>query len=556
MMLKRNGGGLLGRILQLSVLSGLIACEKRPLPMHLPGAGTPGPASPALAQAQIGERPPASAQKWAQVYHRDCSDSITAPVLAPDGLSVASCGSRFALDHGRFLGAAPFGLLALLAGDRALVDEYLDGGLTVLGPDGDAVRDKGGRPSAVAVSRDGIRVVSLELMKEERVLIVRELPSLKRVRYSALGKGPHDGEVGFLADGREVFFGSYPCTETECTGKRDRTCRQIRCADTGLFVVSEGALKPLVTGLRIAALAAGGDQAAIVRTDGSAALVRIPDGHPLAALPRQQDRAEISAMAVSPSGDRVALAGDDRLSVYAVNPAGVSEVLASRRHFSRVLRFTPDGRTLLAGDDLGVYREGAAPRPVPSLRYDVKLPQGFVPLSKTNEGWSSADASSAFGGSESTTAMYYQLRLGASVEVSAIDPSELGADGDVDAWAQRALLRYGAGHKDAEALKRAGGGFLAWRTSEGRAFELHWIEHGCDVVDNYERISEKGGAVYRVRLRIPGELSARRVIPWLIAFFDTPLGPSPARSKGSPLGPAPERARPPSASRSPASKRM
>ena len=73
----------------------------------------------------------------------------------------------------------------------------------------------------LAVSPDGSRVVSLE----GRTLYVRELPSLRRVRATKLGPGWNQGAVGFLADGREVVFTTYPCTEGACTGpKKSRSC--------------------------------------------------------------------------------------------------------------------------------------------------------------------------------------------------------------------------------------------------------------------------------------------------------------------------------------------
>src|SRR5262249_42523928 len=210
-----------------------------PPPPPLPPAAFVPPPAPAPASSPEPAEPSPPPARWGLAYHRACNGSITPPVLGLEGRTVASCGAVFDVDKGRFREAAPLGLIAFLPSDRALVDEYRDGGLTVAGrEERDRVRDAGGRPSLVALSADGARVVSFEETdKGERLLIVRDLPSLKRVRATSLGKGPAARAVGFLADGREAVLAGHPCVMEACGPGSDRSCRRPRCGDTALFAV-------------------------------------------------------------------------------------------------------------------------------------------------------------------------------------------------------------------------------------------------------------------------------------------------------------------------------
>jgi hypothetical protein len=438
------------------------------------------------------------------------------------------------VQRGRYLGQVTQGVLALLPGDRAIFDESTDGGLALSTPGASKpARDGGGRPESVAVDAAGARVVSFEDKDSERRLVVRELPSLKRVRETSLGKGPSEGTAAFLADGREAAFTAYGCTEVACEGDKDASCRQEKCEDTGIVAVENGAPAPLVRGLRAAAFGARGDVAAVARKDGSIALVALPEGRALAELPGVDKDAEIQAMAVSPAGDRVAVAVEDKLAVYARQGEGAFvEVLADKRHFTRSLRFSADGRTLFAGDDLGVYREGAAPREQALPPYEVTLPRGFTRMERAADTFRLADGSKEIGAEPGSIAMFTASKAGTDVIIVARDPDEFDPSGDAEAWARRVAARLFPYAPLETAKDRKKAHFVAWGgEGEGRSFELRWTSSGCEDMDHYERVTERGGAVYHVHLEIMGTLSDKRVRPWLGAFFDAPLGQSPARAK-------------------------
>lgn len=495
-----------------------------------PQASSPAHGATPTPAPQAGTQPPPA--RWALVYRRACNASITPPVLSPDGAVVSACGARFDVARGRFLGAAPADLLALLPGDRALVDEKGGGGLAVLGPSSrESARDPGGRPAAIAVSPDGARVVSLETQGRERLLIVRELPSLRRVRSTSLGPGPGEGPVGFLPDGRELVFASTDCVEEPCPGVSEPSCRTRRCADPSLFAAERGALVPLgaaLSGLSAAALDAAGDAAAVVHRDGTAALVSLPTGRTIAGLPPLGEGATVDALAVSPGGDRVAIAAGGRLAIHARTGSTFVEVLAEPRRFTRSMTFAADGRTLFAGDDLAVYREGAAPREIPRPRYEVALPPGFARLEQKDGEFvwpvPGEDRSSPLG----TFAFFAEPKLGVEVHVVALDPDEIDPAGDALAWGRRWVERLFPHLPLATATDRAAIELQAWGDAgAGRSAQLHVKTQDGAPIQAYHRIAERDGGVVHVELKIPGEIDPKRVARWLTAFFDAPLGPRP-----------------------------
>ncbi|MFT3764869.1 MAG: hypothetical protein QM820_05030 [Minicystis sp.] len=523
------------RAVTLSVLASavtLAACAEVPAPQVLP----PPPPQPAPTAASVPapEPPSPPPARWARVFRRGCNGSITPPVPSPDGASVASCGTRFGAERGRFLGAAPFGVLALLPGDRAIIDEYGDGGLALTTPDvAEPVRDAGGRPEAIVVAPDGSRVVSLERMRktDERHVVVRALPSLARVRDVSLGKGPGGTALGILADGREVMFGSYPCVEVNVAcpnDPNDLSCRMPKCEGRGLFVIDRGAVSPLVPGLREGTIGARGDLAVVVREDGSAAEIALPDGHTIAQLPPVGDE-DIDAVAVSAAGDRVAIATSDKLAIFARSGAQFVEVLAAPHPNVRTMRFAADGRTLFTGDDLTAYREGAEPREVKAPAYEPALPKGFVKLARKDNIWALPNEGER-GVQEGEIAMFAHPKIGAEVVVSVIDADELDPGGDAETWAKRVAARIAPDTPLGTEKERKKAGFVAWGEPGARSLELHWTARGCEDIDSYERVSERDGALVRVHLQVYGELSAKRLAPWLGALFDEPLGKSPARA--------------------------
>src|SRR5262245_55426498 len=112
----------------------IAACTPEVIPAVPPPPAPPPPtatasAPPPPAPPPPEAPPPAPPAPWALVYRRACNASITPPVLSPDGSRVGSCGALFEAARGRFLGAAPFGLMAMLPGERAIVDEHSSGGL-------------------------------------------------------------------------------------------------------------------------------------------------------------------------------------------------------------------------------------------------------------------------------------------------------------------------------------------------------------------------------------------------------------------------------------------
>jgi hypothetical protein len=485
---------------------------------------------------------------WALVYHRACQDSITPPVLSVDGRTVASCGSLFDVGEGRFTGKAPFSVMAFLPGGRAIVDDLQDGGLTVVGPGpGDRRHGPGGRPTLATVAPDGARVVSFETEDERHTLVVRKLPSLERVRATALDRGAGTQAVGFLADGREAVVADHGCVVEKCKGRAARGCSETRCSDRAILAVDGGALVPLVSGVARAVIGARGDVAAVLREDGSAALVALPDGRTLAPLPPPEPGKEVEAIAVSPAGDRVALAVAGKLTVLARRGDAFVEVLSAPRGFTRALRFAPDGRTLFTGDDLAAYREGASPWVEGPLPYPVTLPKGFALLERRGSSWRvPGNEDREWGSSEETQAMYFHERLGATVRLIALDPAEIGREGDAEAWALRAAARAFPHLPLATAAERAKAAFAAWGDPErGRAMEVRWHDvGGCDEESGYGRIAERDGHTYLVRIEVPGDLKPARVAPWLNAFFDAPLGLHPARTAAPAHAPGEHRASP------------
>ncbi len=262
---------------------------------------------------------------------------------------------------------------------------------------------------------------------------MRELPSLRRVRSTSLGPGPGEGPVGFLPDGRELVFASTDCVEEPCPGVSEPPAAPGAARihpSSRRSAARSSRSAPRSPGSPAAALDAAGDAAAVVHRDGTAALVSLPTGRTIAGLPPLGEGATVDALAVSPGGDRVAIAAGGRLAIHARTGSTFVEVLAEPRRFTRSMTFAADGRTLFAGDDLAVYREGAAPREIPRPRYEVALPPGFARLEQKDGEFvwpvPGEDRSSPLG----TFAFFAEPKLGVEVHVVALDPDEIDPAGD------------------------------------------------------------------------------------------------------------------------------
>jgi hypothetical protein len=456
-------------------------------------------------------------------------------VLSPDGAVVASCGALFSADRGRYLGRAPANVRALLDAGRAVVDPHTTSGPGVVEPGRDEPRNaSGGKLEALVVSPDRARVLSLETdgLHSDRSLILRELPSLKELRKTSLGPGPAlDPALGFLPDGRELFLGAVGCTIEDCTTPADRkagrACSHPRCPEPALLVVEGGKAVPLAPALAgLTAATFAGERALVVRAGGAVAIVELPSGREIAAVPWPKD-VQPSALALSPAGDRAAVATDGRLAVFARAGASFQPVLDAPRPFTRTLAFAADGRTLYTGDDLVAYREGAAPGvgSMPSL--DLTPPPGFARIPRSAEGF-------AFdGGSRSAplgaVAFYREEKHGAEVMIVALDADEHDPASDADTWARAVAARQTPSVHFEKKPKKGEARLTAWGEPGARAGFVRFTGDGCDPMDHHLRFQERERRLWIVTLTTAPGLSEKRLAGWRGAFMDAPFGAAPAQ---------------------------
>ena len=529
------------RAVLTSLLAALLtACEPAIALPPLPPPAPPAPPAPAaIAPTTITALPVTPPAPWAIAYERLCRGSITRPVLSPDGREVSSCGARFSVDRGRSLGPAPLGVIALLGEGRALVLDYAEVGLAVVDGDAQKLARVAGAIVTAATSADGSRVVSLEKGPQgARLVIVRELPSLKEIRRTSIGPGPTvDVMVGFLGDGREIALARRDCVPEDCTDPEVKkrhpqaSCTRFACADAALLVLDEGRPRPLapsLTKLRAVALGARGDVAAIVREGGRTSVVALPSGAEIAPLPDEYP--EPSAIAVSPSGDRVAVGVDGKLVIHAQSGAGFVLTHTMTRAFTHSLAFSADGRTLFAGDHLAVLREGAAARALPDLPWEVTPPPGFVRYAlKGGEMVAPTDPSDVWPAPPHVIAMYREADHEGIAVASQIDPDELDPAGDARTWARRAAARlfpmiaFDLANKGESRID-------AWGEPGARAAEIRFGSDDGDPEDNVYRLQEKGGGVYLVQVKGPPALPKKLRARWWRAFVEAPLGEAPKRA--------------------------
>lgn len=509
---------------------GVASCTE-PIPIAYPPAPPPPPPAPAPPP----EPPAPPPAPWALVFERGCHDSITPPVLSPDGAAVASCGALFSADRGRFLGRAPANLRALLDGGRAVVDPHETSGPGVVEPGREQPRTApgGGSIHGLAFSPDRARVLSLETdrLNGDRSLILRELPSLKELRRTSLGPGPTvDPVLGFLPDGRELFLGAVGCTIEDCTTaadkKQNRGCSRPRCPEPALLVIEGGKAAPLSPALgAITTAVLAGERALLVRADGAVAVVELPSGREIAALPWPKD-VEPSALALAPGGDRAAVAADGRLAVFARAGASYQQVLDARRPFTRTLAFAADGRSLYTGDDLSAYREGATPPAVAADALDLTPPPGFTRIPRTAEGfaWDGGSRSVPLG----AVAYYREEKHGAEVMVVALDAGEHDPASDAGTWARAVAARETPYVRFEAKPKKGDPRLTAWGEPGARGALVVFTGDGCDPMDHHIRFQEREGRLWVVTLMSAPGLSEKRLTAWRAAFMDAPLGAAPA----------------------------
>jgi hypothetical protein len=464
---------------------------------------------------------------------------ITPPRLSPDGAVISSCGARFTADRGRFLGASPDHELALLPEGRVLVDGQDKNGLWIVDPARtERLHAPGDNVYQVAVSLDSARVATLETTdaKDARTVVVRALPSLQELRRTPLGVGPYlgdDDKVAFLPDGREVALTSYPCVEEACS---TAICPPRRCAQRTLFTFDRGVPAPLAPDLghiARAAFAPRGDVAAIVREDGTAAVIALPSGRTLSPVPALSGEKGITALAVSDGGTRVAVAAGGVVSVYARDGSTLTELFSDTRTITPALAFSADGHTLFTGDDLVAYGEGATPRPAPAAPFAIKPPVGFERVVERDGDWISP-----FEGG-TIVAMFHDRKYGATVTVIALDPEEYNPASEARAWALEVVERQVGTLGAFNDLKKPNSPHLrAWGEAGARAAEFRYMLGGCDPRDNLSRIQERAGGLWLVKLETAPGLTGKRLAAWQKAFFDEPLGPAPpAKPRGGDANP-------------------
>jgi hypothetical protein len=360
----------------------------------------------------------------------------------------------------------------------------------------------------VAVSPDHTRVVSLE----EGTVFVRELPSLREIERTSLGSEHNpDAALGFLSDGRPIALVTTNCAMENCIGpggKKLHGCRRTLCADPVLMVIDHGAaipLAPSLDNLVRAAFTPTGDLALVVRKGGAVAVVALPSGQEIATVPWPAD-ADTSALALSPAGDRAALAANGAVTVFARSGSAFTPVFTARRRFTRSLTFSADGRTLFTGDDLTAYREGATPRVLLDPVLAVTPPPGWVLM--------------APGGA---VARYRDAKHSANVMVSATDADEYDPTGDAESWARRVASRiepYTSFDDTAD-----GPTLLAWGAPGARAAYIRYSDDSGGR--HHVRIQERDERLWVVSLETLPGLSAKRLAAWRRAFMDAPFGATP-----------------------------
>lgn len=460
---------------------------------------------------------PIASSEWSIAYHRHCEGSMTPPVLASSG-QFAFCNARFDVEHGHFRGLVDLGLVNFVDDARGIFAS--PGGLRL----GRIV--KGVSPSTLAVSEGGdtetavlspnrTEIASFEGSMEVGALVVREFPSLRTVRSTPVPRIASPTLVGWLADGREIVFGSQaPCGARGCPST--------------LLVVERGSLTPLGPPF---------DQATAIALDarGERAVIASPVGIRVVALPTGETLSEVEGsprevrrLAISEDGKRVAVAGPHVVTIHGASPRSSA---LRREHevaiAAETILFSPNGKTLLAGQGTAMLalqsRAPAPSRAAPTIAYAPRLPPNFETAEKTPREEGQPGDTFAFGadsrGEPGLFAWYRKRDHSVDVVASSFEASELDDVKEMERWARLIALRFGM----TDAIDASG--WRVWQDDKQRSVTMvRRVREGCDPHDAWVRFTERGGVLYRVSVDTAPGTAAKSIAPLARAFLFEPFG--------------------------------
>jgi hypothetical protein len=465
---------------------------------------------------------PALSSEWAIAYRRHCEGTLTPPVIAPGrNGQVAFCNARFDVEHGRFRGPVDLGLLAFVDDARGIFFGYGDGGLrlgrTVKGVSQDTLAEsEGGSPEAAVLSPRRTEVVSFEQAKDRSgALVVRELPSLRTVRRTPVPRTTSPLTIGWLADGREVVFGSLDA------------CSPRDCPST-LLAVDRGSLAPVSAIFADAtsiALDARGERAAIATRDGLR-IVALPSGETITEVDKPPQ--DIKQIAISDDGKRVSVASAHAIAIFGPSPRSST---LRREHeaalAAETIQFSPDAKTLFVGQGtmmvaLRIRNGQAASQPPPTMTYAPHLPPTFEAARRNPAAEGTLDTF-AFGGDSrgepGLFAWYRKRDHSVYVVASSFEASELDDVKELEQWGRLIALRFGM----TEAIGAPG--WRVWQDDKQRSVTMvRRVREGCDPHDAWVRFTERDGMLYRISVDTAPGTSAKIVEPLARTFLLEPFG--------------------------------
>lgn len=456
---------------------------------------------------------------WTAHYQRQCQGSITPPVLSIERDEMVLCDARFSLERGSFEGSAPLGVLALL-GDRAVTDDYGDGGLSLRDLQGQLVRHVGGgRPERVAVSADGRWLASVETTDDGQRLSAWSLPRLERVRSLDLDDAKLPLALSIDDDGRARWYGQRRChlAEVPCSGGVG-PCQQLECdpAD-GLRLEPDGTSKPWASapvGLAALAVDPTGAWMLAIEASGRRWLRPVDSPTPRIELPGRSDPPEWPgfALALAEGARTIAISDHDGVELWMREAETVTPLASFPATGVEALVLTPAGTELLvsSGDGATVYRPGPALARSSRPTYDLPAPPGWMraPVVDGEARWPE-DLGMLWPPEPGIIAWYSDEDTGAELRVVVGDRAEFGRpELDPQAWARLVLERLDAlpwedGHIALPHTLRT------WAEDGERRLELHYTTaDGCEHYEVVRRVAEHGEWLVR------HELHTFEGMPW------------------------------------------